>query len=530
MMPIRSPALAALLLATVLAGCQRSEEKSAERQAAPPPAAASVAHVEGIDWFEGDVDAAFAAAAQQNKLVFLYWGAEWCPPCHDLKAHIFPRSDFQQALRQFVAVYLDGDAPGAQRIADAFGVLGYPTVVVLKADRTELARISGGSDLASYADVLDLALDSAQPLDAVLASLKGDSSRRLAAAECRRLAWNDWSESGADAADLVPALQLAADRCPQESRVEGDRLRVQAAGMAATAQRESIDKGARPDAGLVRLIGSVNDLLSDPQRSLDAGTALLYLDEDFFVAARHAAPAGAAALQQRYLAFLDALEGDARQSDTVRLLTAARRLQAAKALGAQEKVPEAIARRARTTLDTFLARDYDANARAGIINSASWVLYELGDDARLRALLEQQLKLSRTPYYYMPDIADIEERAGNKAAALDWLERGYRESKGPATRFQWGAQYVNGLLRMSPGDERRIRGAVLDVIGELDGPDRIHARARVRLEKLDAALTEWAATNGSRATLDAIAARWRQICSQLPATDPVRAGCPDLLG
>jgi hypothetical protein len=83
---------------------------------------------------------------------------------------------------------------------------------------------------------------------------------------------------------------------------------------------------------------------------------------------------------------------------------------------------------------------------------------------------------------------------------------------------------------MSPGDEPRIRGAVLDVIGELDGPDRIHARARVRLEKLDAALTEWAATNGSRATLDAIAARWRQICSQLPATDPVRAGCPDLLG
>ena len=42
------------------------------------------------------------------KPVFLYWGAEWCPPCHDLKAHVFSRSDFQQKLRQFVPVYLDG--------------------------------------------------------------------------------------------------------------------------------------------------------------------------------------------------------------------------------------------------------------------------------------------------------------------------------------------------------------------------------------------------------------------------------------
>jgi thiol-disulfide isomerase/thioredoxin len=517
------------LLAVLLTGCQRSGGQP-ENPSAPPPAAEHVAQVEGIDWFEGGVDAAFTAAAQQNKLVFLYWGAEWCPPCHDLKAHVFPRSDFQQSLRQFVPVYLDGDAPGAQRIADEFGVQGYPSVVVLKADRTELGRISGGSDLASYADVLDLALDSAQPLDAVLASLRGDASRRLAAAECRRLAWNDWSESGADAADLVPALQLAAARCPEQSRVERDRLRVQVAGMVATVQRESIDKGAPPDAELVRLIGSVNDLLSDPQRSLDAGTALLYLDEDFFVAARHAAPAGAAALQQRYLAFLDALEGDARQSDTVRLLTAARRLQAAKALGAQEKVPEAIARRARTTLDSFLARDYDANARAGIINSASWVLYELGDDVRLRALLEQQLKVSRTPYYYMPDMADIEERAGNTQAALDWLERGYRESKGPATRFQWGAQYVEGLLRMSPGDEPRIRAAALDVIGELDGPDRIHARARVRLERLDAALAKWAAESGNGATFALVGQRWRQICARLETSDPVQAACPQMLG
>jgi len=524
----------------LLAACQRSEPPAASSAAANAAAASNaaaatagtsgVAHIEGIEWFQGGIDAAFDEAARHDRLVFLYWGAEWCPPCYDLKAHVFPRSDFQQALRQFIPVYLDGDAPGAQRIADQFNVQGYPSVVVLRADRTELARISGGSDLASYADVLDLALENAQPLDQLLASLRQDASRKLAPAECRRLAWNDWSDAQMPSASLVPALQLAAQRCPESSRVERDRLMVLAADLAAMEEAEAIAAKNAPGPQLTALVRQVDDLLADTPRSMDAGTALLYLGDEFLEAARVAQPLDVTRMQQRYLAFLDALEADTRQSDTVRLLTAARRLQAVRVLGGGKDIPEPIAQRARATLDAFLAREYDANARAGIINSASWVLSELGDDARLRALLEQQMKISRTAYYYMPDVADIEERAGNTAAALQWLERGYKESRGPATRFQWGVLYVNGLLRMSPRDEPRIRAAALEVIGELDGPDRIHARARVRLERLDAALAKWAAESGHSATLTAVGQRWREICARLDAADPVRQACPGLLG
>ena len=31
----------------------------------------------GIQWLRGDVEGAFALAAEQNKPVFLYWGTEW---------------------------------------------------------------------------------------------------------------------------------------------------------------------------------------------------------------------------------------------------------------------------------------------------------------------------------------------------------------------------------------------------------------------------------------------------------------------
>jgi tetratricopeptide (TPR) repeat protein len=245
--------------------------------------------------------------------------------------------------------------------------------------------------------------------------------------------------------------------------------------------------------------------------------------------ARRLEPQQLARLSGNWYGLMDAVETDPRYSATTQLSSANGRLRAAKALAADGKLPAAVAAQARKTLDAFLARGYDGYARAGIINSASGILDKLGEHARLKALLEEQIKVSKTPYYYYPDIGDIEEAAGHKAEALDWFERGYRESRGAATRFQWGAIYVNALLRISPQDEPRIRAAALDVLGELDGPDRIHARARSRLESLDAALNKWAGTTNNVATLAVIGQRWRQVCQGLPAADPVRTECPKLV-
>ena len=105
----------------------------------------------GIAWFKGDVDAAFKSAQASNKPVLLYWGAQWCPPCKQLKSAVFNRPDFIEKSKLFVAVYLDGDLPDAQKWGDVFRVTGYPTVVVFKPDRTEITRIAGNMDLSLYA-------------------------------------------------------------------------------------------------------------------------------------------------------------------------------------------------------------------------------------------------------------------------------------------------------------------------------------------------------------------------------------------
>ena len=102
-----------LLLA--LAGCGR---ESAQAPAAAGPGKPSSAEGsddaggavigEEIAWFEGDVESAFASAREQGKPIFLYWGAEWCPPCHQIKDEIFSKAEFVAKSRLFVPVYLDG--------------------------------------------------------------------------------------------------------------------------------------------------------------------------------------------------------------------------------------------------------------------------------------------------------------------------------------------------------------------------------------------------------------------------------------
>ena len=78
------------------------------RAAAPAPAAkAAPEHAEaGIAWRQAandaEVDAAFASARSENKPVFVYWGAKWCPPCNQVKATLFNRQDFIERSRAFV--------------------------------------------------------------------------------------------------------------------------------------------------------------------------------------------------------------------------------------------------------------------------------------------------------------------------------------------------------------------------------------------------------------------------------------------
>lgn len=253
-MKLKSVACTTIVAALLLAGCDRRKDEPPpppEPQSAPAADAATKTADEshlppGIDWFSGDVDAAFAAARKADKPVFLYWGAEWCPPCAQIKTTIFSKREFQQRSRLFVPVYLDGDTPSAQKYGERFGVIGYPTMILFKPDGTEITRLPGGVDVARYARILDVALADARPVSDILAAAR--SGDAVTSNDWKLLAYYSWST---DAGHVLPAdQQLAtfralAQRCPAELPAECARFFFAYLGAAATASNPA----SRPSTG-----------------------------------------------------------------------------------------------------------------------------------------------------------------------------------------------------------------------------------------------------------------------------------------
>ena len=127
------------------------------------PLAAADSRPPGIDWFDGNVEAAFAEAKSKNRPLFLYWGAVWCPPCVEIRQTVFKSPQFQAQTKLFVPVYLDGDTEQAQDWGEQFGTKVYPTMIVFNPAGEEITRIPGGIDIDRYNAVLQRSLNAMRP-------------------------------------------------------------------------------------------------------------------------------------------------------------------------------------------------------------------------------------------------------------------------------------------------------------------------------------------------------------------------------
>ncbi len=498
--------------------------------AATPAPAGAHSDAPGIAWFPGDVAAAFKAAQAQHKPVLLYWGAVWCPPCQQLKATVFNRADFIDKSKLFVPVYLDGDDAGAQKWGEQFKVAGYPTLLVLDGNQHEVQRIAGGMDLVQFADVLDNALADLQPIDALL---KKAAAGQLAAGECHRLAYNGWvlGDASDDATKQAATLELIARHCPADATLDRSRLLIVAAYFRSNAAADALKAGKKIDKEFAARIRDVAATLDDPKQVSANGDVLLYLGEEFFKGVKQLGAAGPKDFAAKFSAAMDTIGANERLAEADRLGALATKLQAAKFLSADDKLPPDVAKEGQEKLDAVLAEKQIPYVRSGILNAALPIFDMLGENERAYTLIEGELTTAKAPYYFKADLADLAEQLGRKEVAVKWLAEAYEEAQGPATRFQWGTMYVRGLLRLQPADSARIQSAGVQVLGELAGPDRMYRRPRLELERLGKELVKWnASAKGAHAdVLKTLHARMQSICVGLPAGDVARRSCDGFL-
>jgi hypothetical protein len=130
----------------------------------------------------------------------------------------------------------------------------------------------------------------------------------------------------------------------------------------------------------------------------------------------------------------------------------------------------------------------------------------------------------------MLGLAANAKKRGDKTAAVEWAEKAYAASKGPATRLQWGVSYVRSLIANAPDDAARIERVAAQVIGELEAtPETFYERNRRVLERMGKELAGWNKDKRHDASVKRIRAELATVCAKLPAADPARATCEGAL-
>lgn len=486
----------------------------------PPPAPeAPAAEARGIAWFEGSVDDAFELARESRKPVFLYWGAEWCPPCHAIAATIFAKPEFIERSRLFVPVYLDGDEPHAQEYGEKFDVLGYPTMIVFSPDGVEITRIPGGIDIEAYGNILDTTLTATSSADALLERLM-DSAGRMQEEECSILAYHAWSQDPetSKAYDMTAAFRRMYDACPATLPTERSVLYL-------SWLDALMDESSGADGELVlsdkerqEALAVLQSVLADPAQVRANIFAVVIGGARYVKFLTEPGSAERVALVDAFHDTLDAVAADETVYKRERIYTLAGKIRferldddsVAVSDGLQQEIRDMVVWADESTPSVY--------ERQPVINALANVLAEAGMGDVARPLLLAELDKSKQPYYFMVSLADIEQDAGNHDAALDWLRKAYEATTGPATRFQWGYYYVNGLIEMTPDDTQRIEDSTVALIGELLQRSRgFYQRPKGQLERLENTLRDWGAER--KAALAGIRESVQAICATLPARD-----------
>jgi thioredoxin-related protein len=487
---------------------------------------------DGIAWrhaaSDADVEAAFAQARTEAKPVFVYWGAQWCPPCNQVKATLFNRADFIERTRAFVPVYVDGDSPGAQKLGTRFKVRGYPTMVLFNPQGAELVRLPGEADARQVMNLLQQGMASGRPVKDVLADALAHK-RSLTPNEWKLLAFYSWET---DEDRLVPAVDRPATlvelalACPPAQTQTATRLWLKA--LAASDD----GKGVKADPALRRRVLAVlaDAAASRAQMDVLANNAA----EIARAIATPSAGGQRAAVVTAFDAALRRLAGDATLSRADRVTALGARVELARldlpAKARDVKLDAALLR----DLRAHVARDdrdiRDGYERQAVIPSAAYLLAQAGLVGESDSLLKANLARSHSPYYLMSQLASNARERGDVPQALDWYARAFDQSQGAATRLQWGASYLAALVDLAPQDAARIERVAGQIVGEAAAqPDAFHERSARSLQRVAAKLAGWAKDPAQVDAWRRVQAQIEPVCRKLPVADPQRSVCEGLL-
>lgn len=475
---------------------------------------------------DADIERAFAQARSQGKPVLLYWGATWCPPCNQLKATFFNSQDFAIQARDFVAVHVDGDRPGAQKLGARFKVRGYPTVILMNPQGAEITRLPGEADAQQVMAVLRAGLAGGRPIRQVLADAR--AGKAMSANEWRTLAYYSWETDESQLsspADRPLLLAELAGKAPAAQAEVATRLWLKA--LASSDE----GRGLKPDAALRERVLAV---LADPVATklhLDVltggGARMVQVLTDEGSPERTALAARMDAALVRVQADAALSRGD-RTQVVIERVSLSRLGQGRDTL--RPRLPEALVKTARDHAQLMDREITDGYERQAVITSAAYLLGQAGLWEDSDALLKSNLARSHSPYYLMSQLGSNARRQGRVSEALRWYQESFDKSVGPATRLQWGAGYFVALVDLAPQDAARIESLAAQLLREAaQDSASFHERSARSLQRVASKLKDWNKGPAQAAVIQRLQQQLQGVCAGVSAADGQRQTCQGLI-
>jgi protein disulfide-isomerase len=444
-------------------------------------------------WFKGTPEQAFAQAKAENRLLFVYWGAVWCPPCNELKSEVFSKPRFAELMKNFIPVYLDGDTDQAQVWGERLSASGYPTVLVLTPDGRELYRLSTSLNEAEFHAAIEPVLKENQNFAEAFKRLENRESKPN---DWKILAYTSWDQlpEGRYSGDrLLNAAKRAADKVPANMPKE---KAIFAANLLTLAQAQKGDKES---------VNSVADIKLEAKRYLDA----IFASKDTIQAARSfinngakstvellfAKPQGKAYedLKKRWLKAAAEVAANSTNSVDTRLAAWTPAIEFQKLEAPEAAVPAQLKANVQAAAQQADKNAQTAFERHAAISSAAYMLRQVGDFEGARKLLETEAAKTDTPWYYYSSLASLEQELKNEKAAQTWAAKARESVVGRASRIQWITSDIVLNAKIKNADQKaymlNLTKEYYETATSLD--DGFSGRNWARAKRVSESLKDW---------------------------------------
>ncbi len=402
-------------------------------------------------WWKGSVEDALKESKATKRPLFIYWGAQWCPPCNELKAEIFSRKEFPALIAAFIPLAIDGDSDDAQKWGERLGAVGYPTMLVVAPGDKVKMRIVGSLSWNSFLIEIKKADNKKQP------------SRKT------------------DDEDTATALGKL-NRTRTASVTEGARLATIVLVGAPDAPAKLADKIRQNWSGFFSLISATPEGRQQGELLLLEGRQTLS-----WIVKSDTSPELKKERVMAWSAALDNLEKDAGATLTSKVkITAARcELLHVDALSGFDPVM------LRGTVDDLVAKvlaSGDEYLIKSLLPSLADAYASLGDQKAALDLLQNNIAKTDTPWYFYSHMAWLVADGGDKNGAVTWSEKAAQAATGNSTRLQVLASYMKTVSESAVSDKgARIASALREFLNlAASSPDAFYNRNKRSLENASA--------------------------------------------